>query len=356
MTQNPHVRAFFALPPLVTRRDSLPAIRIALSVGIPLLVLLLAGEPNLTIFTAFGAFTALYGRNQPMIPRLIQQSSAGALMVLSVSVGILLSAQHVEDWLLVVLASLLAAICAYIAMILRLKPGGPLFYIFASAGIASVPYSGHSARDIGLTVASAALSVLLGFVLGELLGEGKGHVAVVESPLNHRHLMTQTITNFLTTMVAGLVGNLLGLSHAYWAMVAAAAVLAAPSASLRILRGVHRMIGTILGVVFTAFFISMNPDAWHIAVLVVVAQFVTELFVMRNYGLAAVFITPLALFMVHLASPFTSYELLTTRMFETILGAMIGMMGAIVSPSPAYLGKNTVAIPVIRLARSYRRK
>ena len=45
---------------------------------------------------------------------------------------------------------------------------------------------------------------------------------------------------------------MLGLSHAYWAMVAAAAVLAAPSMSKRILRGVHRMIGTILGVLVTA--------------------------------------------------------------------------------------------------------
>ena len=356
MPKNQYARELFQLPPQVRHRDTLPAVRIALSVGIPLLVLLLMGEPKLTIFTAFGAFTALYGRNQPLLPRVIQQTSSGVLMVVCVGVGLFLSAYHVAGWQLVAVTSFFAAVCAYIAMILNLKPSGPLFYIFASAGIASIPYSGMAVRDLSLTAASAGFSLLLGVILGQLWGEGRGVPTIIRPSLNHKNVATQTLTNFITTLVAGLAGNLLGLSHAYWAMVAAAAVLAAPSMSKRILRGVHRMIGTILGVLVTAFFISMHPDAWHIAVLIVIAQFVTEIFVMRNYGLAAIFITPLALFMVHLASPFTSYELLTTRMFETILGAIIGMVGAIVSPSPEHLGKDTVAIPVIRFARDYRRR
>lgn len=356
MRINQYAQALYHLPPHVSHRDTLPAIRIALSVGIPMLVLLMMGQPQLTIFTAFGTFGALYGRNQPLIPRIIQQSVSGILMVLGVGLGLFLSAHHIDGWQLVAITSLFAAVCAHIAMNLNLKPAGPLFYIFASAGIASIPSTGAAARDLFLTAAAATLSVFLGLVLGQLWGEGQGVPSIIRSSMSQGHMAVQTLTNFATTLVAGLAGNVLGLSHAYWAMVAAAAVLAAPSTSLRIVRGTHRMIGTVLGVLVTAFFISMHPDAWHIAVLIVIVQFVTEIFVMRNYGLAAIFITPLALFMVHLASPFTSYELLTTRMFETIIGALIGMVGAVVSPSPEHLGKDTVAIPVVRLARTYQKK
>lgn len=356
MLENPQFKKFIQLPPSVPRRDTIPAIRVALSVGIPLLILLALGEPKLTIFTAFGAFTSIYGRNQPLGARMMQMVVSGVLMTLCVAAGVALSFHHVQGTELVVWTSIIAALCAYVAMNLNLKPSGPLFYIFASAGIASVPYSGFAGRDIFLTAASATLSIVLGLVLGQLMGEGRGVTPMYRPDMSQRHMLTQTLTNVLTTIAAGIAGNLLGLTHAYWAMVAAAAVLAAPTTSARVVRGAHRMVGTILGVVITAFFISMNPDPWHIAVLVVVAQFVTELFVMRNYGIAAIFVTPLALFMVHLAHPFTSYELLTTRMFETILGAIIGMIGAFVSPGPEHMGKDTVAIPVVRAARHYRRK
>ncbi|MEX3611054.1 FUSC family protein [Rothia sp. LK2588] len=353
-SENSPVQRLLHVPPHVVYRDTLPAVRIAISVGIPLVILLALGEPKLTIFTAFGAFSSMYGRMQPLRGRMIQQGASGALMTLCVGVGLALSAGHVAGAALVLCTSVVSALCAYVAMLLNLKPSGPLFYIFASAAIASVPYSGHALRDVALTAGSAALSLVLGVILGELFREGRAHHPAPRTPLDRRTMLTQTLTNFLTVAAAGLAGNLMGLSHAYWAMVAAAAVLAGPTTSDRVIRGVHRVVGTLLGVLVTAFFVSMNPDAWHVAVLVVVAQLVTEIFVMRNYGIAAIFITPLALLMLHLAAPFSSYELLTLRMIETAVGVAVGLLGAVVSPGPEHLGKDTVAIPVVRAARHWR--
>jgi hypothetical protein len=51
------VAQFFALPP--SQRDHIPAARIALSVAIPLLVLLALDRTDLTIYAAFGAFTSI---------------------------------------------------------------------------------------------------------------------------------------------------------------------------------------------------------------------------------------------------------------------------------------------------------
>lgn len=355
MAKNQHWQTFISLPPLVRHRDALPAIRIAISVGLPLLIMLIAGQPRLTIFTAFGAFAALYGRNQPLVARILQQSAAGLMLIFCVGVGLLVSSAGIAGWGLVVITAIASAICAHFAMMINLKPGGPLFFVFASAGIASVPYNGKPLLDMTLTISSAIFSVLLGIVLGQLWGDGRNVTPNLRSDMSQKHMLMQSLTNMITMIVAGIVANLIGLSHAYWAMVAAASILAAPNTYMRVMRGAQRSIGTVLGVFVTAFFVSMHPEPWHVAVLVVVAQYVTELFVLRNYGVAAIFITPLALFMVHLASPFTSYEIVTTRLIETVLGAAIGILGAFVSPSPEFIGQNTTAIPVVRVARNWKR-
>lgn len=356
MLQNRHIRSIYTLSSPASRRDAIPATRIALCVGVPLLVMLLIGEPRLSIYTAFGTFPALYGRNQQLKVRLLHQGTSGILMVLAVAFGILLSWQGITGWQMVLATSLMAALCSHIAMQVNVRPGGPLFYIFASAGVASLPYAGHAGRNILLTAAAAAFSVLVGVLLGELLKEGRDAPPPPAQNFTHPQMLAQTLTNFLTTAVAGLMGNTLGISHAYWAMVAAAAVLAGPNTAARVERGLHRMVGTAGGVLVAAFFVSMSPDPWHVAVLVVACQFAGEMFVLRNYAIAVVFITPLALFMIHLAHPFTSYELLTDRMVETALGAVIGMMGAYVSPDPQHVGKDTVQIPVVRVARDWRRR
>ena len=56
-----------------------------------------------------------------------------------------------------------------------------------------------------------------------------------------------------------------------------------------------------------------------------------ELFVGRNYAIAMVFITPLALLMVQLAAPTTVGVLLTDRVWETVVGIAAGTAVAVVS-------------------------
>jgi uncharacterized membrane protein YccC len=56
-----------------------------------------------------------------------------------------------------------------------------------------------------------------------------------------------------------------------------------------------------------------------------------ELFVGRNYGIAMLFITPLALLMVSLASPVAPEMLLRDRVIETVIGVAVGTIVAIVS-------------------------
>lgn len=235
-----------------------------------------------------------------------------------------------------------------------LRPPGPLFYMFASAAIGSLPYNGQWFLSLGVAVASAAFSVLLGLA-GSWIGEGL-HIkqpVVAPMPFSHAQVLEQGAIYCGVALVAGLMGELIGLSHSYWAMIAGSAVVA-PNVRARIYRGTLRVLGTFGGVLITAFFVSMEPDMWHVAVLVITGQFLAEIFVMRNYGIAMLFVTPMALFMIYLVQPFTSYELLTTRMIETLVGALVGVLAVLITRSPDKVGQDTVSIPIVRVARNYK--
>ena len=70
-------------------------------------------------------------------------------------------------------------------------------------------------------------------------------------------------------------------------------------------------------------------------VVVVALQATAELLVGRNYAVALVAITPLALLMVHLAAPVPSSVLLRDRGVETVLGVGVGLVMGWLTRSPA---------------------
>jgi hypothetical protein len=84
-----HVHEFFRVAP--ARRDHVVATRCAISVGLPLLILL-AGRFALMIFAAFGAFTGIYGRGEAQGVRLRHQGQFGVLILRVMFAGALTSA------------------------------------------------------------------------------------------------------------------------------------------------------------------------------------------------------------------------------------------------------------------------
>ncbi|MCP3425806.1 FUSC family protein [Rothia sp. AR01] len=344
-----HIRQLLAFSP--GRSDQVPAFRIAVSIAVPLVAMLLLGRPDLTIFASFGAFTAIYGRQEPLRERFRHQCEAGGLLLAMIMLGALLSFTGASAWVVIPVVALAGGVGAVVSSMLGLKPPGAIFYLFAAGAIGSLPPS----ADLGLGLAVAALSVvwcLLVGLLARLIGEGhRGPVSPVAARfvMPPREIARQGLLYAGAALIAGVLGEASGLSHFYWAMVAAVAPISAPDVAARLYRGIHRVVGTFGGILVAAFVLSTGLQQWHLVVYVVLFQFLAELFVIRNYGFALLFITPLALLMLQLAHPTSTQEILTARMAETAIGAAVGLALVLLFRTTEEREADTRALPILRL-------
>lgn len=90
-------------------------------------------------------------------------------------------------------------------------------------------------------------------------------------------------------------------------------------------RAGHRIGGTLLGLVTSAGLLALGLGPVATVLVVVVLQVLTELFVGRNYGLALLFITPMALLMGQVVAPRPAAALLFDRGSETVIGALVAI-------------------------------
>lgn len=340
-----HARELHRLGP--ANNDRLSAVRVALSVAVPALVLVLIGRPDLMMYAVFGALTGMYGRNETHQLRLKHQAQAALILVGGLSIGVVLSVNHIHSWWLVLVATLFAGFGSLYADAVRLKPIGPFFGILALGACASVPTTVPFTTAVLIGAASAAFSLVVGFAgwfrHRAWVAGATRDVPMLSGPLRQAALVHAT-RYMLAVGVAGAIGVVSVSGHPHWAMAAAAVPLAGADLPSRVHRGIHRIVGTFLGLVVVAVVLFPSPLSplqyfpGHatvvLAAVVVLCQFPTELFMARHYGWAMVFFTPVILLIAQLASPMDPGVLVMERAIETFVGAVVGIAVAVLVRAP----------------------
>jgi uncharacterized membrane protein YccC len=134
--------------------------------------------------------------------------------------------------------------------------------------------------------------------------------------------------------IAVLVAAPLGVHRTYWVLLTVIAILQnGRRLRLTALRGIHRVVGTLIGLALFALIFHFDPQGLWLALILASLQFVVELVVIRNYGLALIFITPLALTIASAGDPGDVDTVTATRVIDTLLGAAIALvvlLGALV--------------------------
>jgi len=313
--------------------DHRVAIRAMISVGVPLLILLLVGRLDLAVYASFGAFAALYGRSDPPRTRLRMQATAGAVLLAAMLVGTTLSLSSAPVIANVAVVAVLAAAVTLFAYRDRWHPPGALFAVFAAGATASFPATPASFATVLLVGGTSVLWSLVVSAGITLVRRRPWSRTTPPRPPIGPVAWEMTMTVGVATLLAGIAGVLLVGTHWYWAMVGAVAAVGGAHVTARLIRGVQRLVGTLLGVLIAAGLLALHLPPWLVIVAAVVLQAGAELFIGRNYGLAMIFVTPLALLMVSLASPVGTVLLLRDRVLETVIGVAVGTIVAIVSAS-----------------------
>jgi hypothetical protein len=302
------------------------ALRAGISVLVPLLAVVALGHPEWSAYAAFGAFTSLYGRNHVHLSRAAMQLSAGTLLVAAVAAGVLVGSLESRAWVAVGVATVLAVLGSLISAAQDWHPPGPIFLVFGFGAVASAP---HTLADVPVAVAVATASAVFALLVGN-----------AGAVLRHQHSRPGPLALLrpadalrcgLAVLLAGGTATAIGIGHPYWAMVAAVVPLAAPALRSQLVRAGHRVFGTLLGLVTSAALLAPGFGPLTTVLVVAVLQIVTELVVGRHYGVALLFITPMAMLMGQLAAPLPVGSLLFDRGVQTVIGSAIGILLIVVT-------------------------
>ncbi|WP_432559106.1 FUSC family protein [Granulicoccus sp. GXG6511] len=131
----------------------------------------------------------------------------------------------------------------------------------------------------------------------------------------------------LAALASGIVALALAFDHSYWGVAFAALVLhQGGSRYAQTLRGVQRLLGTMVGLGVYALIVWWSPHGLWLVLLVFALQFAIEMLIVRNYAAAVVFITPIALTIALAGAPaLDPGRLILERGIDTLIAVVLAL-------------------------------
>jgi uncharacterized membrane protein YccC len=144
-----------------------------------------------------------------------------------------------------------------------------------------------------------------------------------------RMLAPIAVRTALGCALAGYVSLALGVGRPYWALVTAASLYQA-NVTLTWSRGVQRVVGNLVGVLVFAAVVPLAHLGPAALVLCCLAfNFGAEALITRNYWLGSICVTPMALLITEFAGYQEPGRLITERVMDTLVGALVGFVAAV---------------------------
>ena len=112
------------------------------------------------------------------------------------------------------------------------------------------------------------------------------------------HAMVAAKKVAVAALATGIIGVALGLNRPDWGVISALLILQnGPEKIPGTIRGVHRVLGSVLGLGLFSLFYFFGVEGWTLLAALAFCQFFAEIMVVKNYALCVIFSTPLALLM-----------------------------------------------------------
>lgn len=278
---------------------------------------------------SLAALVILYIQSNHLIQRMKTLIICSFLIILSFTVGVVFS---FNAYFAPLALGLFAAFIHYTLNKFKMtKPPGNFFFIMVASMAICLPFD---LKEIPIRVGYVSIGAMLALILGFIY-------SLFVLKINHqkKDIVRQTKTDYIIvteSLIIGLfvaislfVPRLLKLDNPYWVPITCMAVMQGLSAKHIWIRGIQRVLGTVIGLLFVWLILQMNPSVLTVCLTIVVAQIIIEFLIVRNYLLAVIVITILTVFLAeasHIAS-IDPNQLLSARLVDIFIGSIIGALG-----------------------------
>lgn len=302
----------------------------ALATGLPLLVGAWFDRLDYGLISSLGGLVFLYTPDSPLHHRMVSLMACAFAMTACYALGVM---SHFVPALMMPALIFIAVLVTMLCRFYAIGPPGSLFFVMAAAiGAYSPTPLMQVPLVVGLIFMGALLACLIAFVysLYALRVRPPKPAAPLPSP-TFDFVVFDSVVIGAFVGISLLLAQMLQLERPYWVPVSCLAVI--QGASLRAVwnRQLHRILGTAIGLLVAWSLLLLPLDNWSISLTMMALAFVIETAVVRHYGFATIFITPLTILLAEAATLGSSSPaaLIEARFFDTVLGCVVGLAGGI---------------------------
>lgn len=325
--QNPAAQRFqYLLEFKQTERKWHFPVLAALCIGSCLFIGYFLGKPGYGSLSSLGALTILYFTSAPITQRMVHLAVCAFGIVFSFTISLFFSFNaYVAAFSLGIIAFLAHFLTSYF----KIPPPGNFFFIMVAAMASTFPFDPELIPTrVGLVAMGAILSCSLAFLYSVFIEKSR----VVTVP--RRTFNKRRYTKFVESMIIGvfmaltlITGHFLKFNNTYWISIAAVAIVQGRNFEHVRQRNMHRILGTFIGIALAWLILWFRPEKIIMIVIITVLQFIIELLIVRNYGFAVAFITPLTILLAETGSEVYHpvEQLMHARLLDTIIGSLIGL-------------------------------
>lgn len=320
----------------------------SLAIGVPLLFGAGFDQMALGLIGSLGGLVFIYLPPTPLQHRMVMFMACGFGMIGCFALGIL---SHLLPAAMMLVLTLSAILVTMVCRLYRVGPPGSLFFVMAAALGADSPGTlAQVPTKVGALALGTIAAGLIALVYSVLILRTRDPKPVVPSPPpTFDYVIFDAIVIGVSVGSSLLLAQLFSLGKAYWVAVSCLAVI--QGATMRTVwdRQVHRILGTTVGLAFTWGIFALPLDPWLVALLIMALAFIVETAVVRHYGFAAIFITPMTILLGD-ATHFplgSATQLIQARFIDTVLGSLIGFLGGMAIHSSGF--RATFGPPIRRL-------
>lgn len=302
----------------------------AISAGVPLLIGAYFDKMQYAMVAGLGALVFLYTTHTPIYHRMIVLMVSSFGMIISFTLG---SISHFNSTIIGLVLGMIATLGASVCRYYQLNAPGNFFFIMVATLGAYMPFEIQKLPFYtGLVAFGAMFACVVAFIYSLttikkvqlkpiIAHEYKGFSEVITDPF--------IIGAFVGISV--FCADILGLDKPYWVPISCLAIMQGMTLLGTWTRHLHRVVGTFIGLGLTFILFSFHLTHYSLAICMMVLNFIIEYFIVRNYAIAAIFITPLTIFLAQTSGVLTSGEesLILARLVDITLGSFIGVIGGL---------------------------